>query len=862
MKKILLALLFVPFIAHAQSSMDWAKLKRQSAATFAYKISAVDAKNYLQKDSIPIDRFLPEQPAYIFPDNKYDEDTLQKGHYVLLRLNNDEVNAEIISCTDLLVYPNANENIFLLEIRKKTGEPVQNATVIVNGKPARYLPASQNYRLKQTKLPEDEDAFTEIYAAEDSTFVTVSAKEPYPSVLKQRWTNFKITRFGRIITYVPNKILSLFNRRYRSYYSKTRLRTSGYILFNQPKYKFNDTLKFKGYAAGKKGKLYKQPVNVFLEYYDKGKNVSTLLTTLKPTAGGSFIYQFVVGDTLISDMQYFIIFKQLKTDKEVVRGKFKIEQYVLDNILNYSVRSDKEKYFTGDSVILYASATDANKLPLLDTKVNLTLTTENIFDFDKDSIYVKDTLFTEEKPLASAGDTKFVIPEKYLPKAETDIKATVEFIDANNEIQEKSTTISYNNIAKQLSVWISADTVYAEYKQGGKSVPANGEFDIDGMRDLKRTQKISFPCKIKIDPLAKSYDFYVYDENGSIITSEDIDIDSRENRSYQLSFMRVSKVDTIGFDINNPYKIPVSFIVLDGTKIIATGKSDAANIAWRMAIRNINKIYQVEWQYVWAGEQQKQSDRIAVLYKLLNINVSTSQQVFPGQKDSLTVLVKDYKNAPVKNVNLAAVSFNTQFSKDIKQPILPYTAIYRGRNNILRGRMSKNDMDYPYTKFSYPLGKHSDWVKKFSADTLPFYQMLFPKSGVTDIPTLISEIIPQVAVHVEKSGIPQSVYLLYLNKNLVYAADVTDTSAYSFPVVGTYLQVGVRLKETYFEIDSIYIQPGYKHDIFIDADRLPEKAITKKMPDEYTPQERNLIENSFWQLDNNAQTNYGYVWQN
>ena len=58
--------------------------------------------------------------------------------------------------------------------------------------------------------------------------------------------------------------------------------------------------------------------------------------------------------------------------------------------------------------------------------------------------------------------------------------------------------------------------------------------------------------------------------------------------------------------------------------------------------------------------------RLAVLDKILHTKISGSQTIYPGQTDTITVLVKDYSGKPAANVNLTAVSYNSQFKQDIR----------------------------------------------------------------------------------------------------------------------------------------------------------------------------------------------------
>ena len=145
---------------------------------------------------------------------------------------------------------------------------------------------------------------------------------------------------------------------------------------------------------------------------------------------------------------------------------------------------------------------------------------------------------------------------------------------------------------------------------------------------------------------------------------------------------------------------------------------------------------------------------------------------------------------------------------------------------------------------------------------MKYYQLLFPKEDYTIASSLISDFAAQLAVHVVEKGVPQEIYMLYINREFAWYNGVTDKSKYAFTVVPGYTQIAFRLKNKYIEIDSIYLQPFYKHDISFDLDHLPANAKIIELDKYYTTEERGQIERHIWQLQNDPRTNNGYVWQN
>jgi TonB-dependent SusC/RagA subfamily outer membrane receptor len=210
-------------------------------------------------------------------------------------------------------------------------------------------------------------------------------------------------------------------------------------------------------------------------------------------------------------------------------------------------------------------------------------------------------------------------------------------------------------------------------------------------------------------------------------------------------------------------------------------------------------------------------------------------------------------------VNLTAVSYNNQFKKDIRVPQLPYMANYKSRSFLKRNGF-ETDGDYILDK-KYLLGKNKSWITAFHLDTMPYYQLLFPKESFHDAVTLTEEVYPQVSVNVVKNGVPQEIYLLYLNRNLVYFNGVTDRAHYSFIVMPENVHIGIRLKDQFLEIDSLYIQPHYKHDLSFDLDNLPPHS--KLVPAEkfWTVPEKDLLEKTMLRMKNNYNNLNAFLWQ-
>ncbi len=835
-----MALLPLPLLA--QNSL--AAIKRGSHFTNIYKISAKDAIEYYKWDSIPVARF-ENAPVFKTCRTRYEaEDSLLLGFYVFVTVEGSNVKAEIFNKTNLVVLTVNNRKKLQLDIRTTKGEPVTNASVFVGKKEAIYNKGSHTFWVKQIAF-EENDVF--VYSPGDTMITRVETQDNLSrSIREQKRINFKKSKVYSAISWLPRKTKALFSKKQKSY----RSGVTGYVIFNKPKYKPLDTVRFKAYLIDKKWDRYEKTVNVRLNYYARGNNQVVPLYTIKAVSPGAYTNSFVLGDSIPTDIKCWLELVD-KDQKILVKEVFSLEEYVLDEIGTQSFTADKEIYYKADSMVFKASAKDANGLYVMDATARLVLTVNKIDTFFKDRLLVPDTLYNKEVKLETSTETRFVIPPGTMPAANIDINARLVFKNSNNELQQKKLDIKYLFYSKELLVKEEADSLLVSYLLDGYEQAAKGTMQInDGPEE-----EVAYPLVIKINPRANDYTFDVGSDSNYIYTYHDI------KSLYTLDFMRFSKMDTLGFVLSNPYKIPVYYTVLNADKVIATGSSDEEEIVWKKIMNNKRQAYNVRWQYYWAGEEKHGHETIGLLYKILNIGIDGKQKIFPGESDSLKIRITDYKGRPATNVNLTAVSYNNQFKKDARLKEPPYLVKYKLKNGIDRDGFDNDDFKRFILEKRYPLGKNKSWIKNFSLDSMEYYKLLFPADHYYDAMRYqANALYPQLAVHVVDKGDPQEIYLLYINNELVYYNGVTDRMPYSFRVWPQNVKLGIRLKDRYIEIDSLYIQPNYKHDISFDINNLPPHSKEYKKDNWWSQYEMNAIEQSVFMIRIHNQ-NTSWLWQ-
>lgn len=849
MRKILvfsIILLFCVSGIYGQQKIQNARL--ESWQSLIYKISADTAEKYIKHWNIDIDIYLQQAPFRIEKKGFEKLELLPPGNYIIVSTKQTELVAQYYCKSNVTVMPINDQLRLQFELRDTLGKTAVRADAWLNNKKLKFNTLSQTY---STNIRRADEAILKVVAAGDTSFFELTALE---NITKSYWNQWWTNLYNRKPIYTLSTPVRLVKKILtNNYYSGNRFYRkveNGYVIFNQPKYKPGDTLRTKAYIVTKKGKPYKKSLNLVLNYYSYGEAHNKQLTKLSPVSPGAYIYDFVLGDFLDADRDYNLHFKN-KKDQIVMSGNFKIEDYLLDEVATYALRSEKENYYQKDTLLFYGNAKDANGLALMDGKVRLYLVAKSISEFYHQQVLVPDTLWQQEKPLLVEGDTKFEIPTSALPDANIDIEVTAEFRNSNNEIQEEEITVKLVKNPAILKVEQEAGYITAGYFMNGISVYAKGKLSYGG-DDMERD--ISFPFKEKINPFVEEYKFWIEDKEGKVIASDFVEIE----KNAEVIFSRVQSGDSAGFSLYNPLSAQVHYSVLFGNEIIASGSDTAENITWVSKLP-AKKIYTAVWNYNWGGKEYKGSNSIALLSKLLHTSIDGAANIYPGQKDTITINVQDYKNRPAEAVNITAVSYNSQFNKDIKVPEPPYQQKYKYRNRILMDDFELETVGFTSKK---TLGDHQQWTKLFGLDTMQYYQFLFPEGGKQSASQLIHDFVPQLSVHVVKKGLPQEIYLLYINRELVWYNSVTDKSNYAFTTPPGYAQIGFRLKNKYIEIDSVYIQPYYKHDIVFDLDQLPALAKVYEREETYTYLEQLQLEKQLFRIANDPKTNGGFIWQN
>ncbi len=834
------------------------EVKQASHFKAVYRVPADSMYRWLQQAQINIKYINQLKPILVLPDSvSLDSANLPPGQYVWVNsyLEWAVANWWQESKNGISIAQAPKHNRLLVYAGNE--QPSTAATVKFNDKRLAASEAWNGFRIPGKKW---ETAWLMVASYQDTLLTKIDKQKQsdYYRRYKKRIRNWPI--IGSIIR-LPRSIPRWFDgepspKRRRKLEKKYG--TEGFVLFNQPLYKPGDTVKLKAWLTDGREKPLKNPQNLTLSYRKQNTFVSADLGSIKPITPGSFLYTLPLPDSFPSDTRYSVNFTG-KNKYAFFNSAFSIEDYKLPDISKFTWEANGEEFLAKDTLILTAGATDASGLPLLDASVEIFLLTDNVSDWEADTLFVADTLYRKTLKMNTTGPTTLSIPLAGLPKADLGLTALAILKNSSNEVQERDISFELFQHKKEVSFLRAGDSLLISWNADDIPEPAKAIMTLEN-NNWQMDTVIQLPCTLPWHPLASYYSVAVLDKQGRIV--EEADYEASDDREKGL-LPRVSpdfKRDSVGFRVSNPGKIRLFFTVYSGKKILWEGFTNEAVFSWFTRATE-NRIYFLKYDWIHNGVSESKTLQMGLPYKWLQVQTETSPMVQPGTKDTLLVKVTDYRGRPVDDINLSAVAHNLQLNDRLQLPALPLVHTYKNRkapkapNTVEEAAPSLKTMDalFPLSNIRQTLG----------ADTMPWYKWLFAKEPLIIHRSIIKTPVAEIAVHAKREGIPEKLYTVYVNNIPVWSHLVNTRNFYSHAVMPGLAKVSIRTRNALITTDSVYIQPYYKHDIFFNLDSIHTLKNTRvvRMPDTLNRQETEQLSQLFVKFENHADNRNALIWQ-
>ena len=558
---------------------------------------------------------------------------------------------------------------------------------------------------------------------------------------------------------------------------------------------------------------------------------------------GAYEGFIVLGDSLEIDRNYELSLLSEKSDKKLLSNNFNLEDYQLDET-SYSFEAKEDDYIIGQDVLFTLEGKDANGFNLLDSRVNIVVTTAHVIQFESDSLFIPDTIWTKTAALDPIGHTQLSIPDSIFAEATVRYKATATFNNSNNETHVERLFFSRKQTAEVIDFNAKGDSLYIQFLERGKEQIREAQlYNIKG-EDTLSSKLITLPYALSINPLVSQY----------LVKTESVkNVFFTNSIPHDLNLLFLRKKDSIQLFLHNPRHLSVKYAIYKGQKkLIQEGETDHLS---KLIIDPTNASYFMNCQFMWAGKMESIRRSSHVFDKSLKIEIDQAEKIYPGQVVDVNVTVNDYKDLPLENVNLTVGAINSQFKKE-GIPTVPYLGKGRRRASYF------NKFYLDDFRLSQSFSIDSVWQEKLHLDTLLYYQVVYPNNGsfaYYDSSMNIEN--AQFAPHLYDNGVKETIHLIYIDGVLKYHSQLNHSEPFSFKAYPGYRSVRIRTRYKEYKIDSVYFKQRHKLDLSIDVNHLPKSVTVRAVGSELSTKEMNTVFNHTFFIKNSFRRNEVFIWQ-
>lgn len=811
MKHLIRSLLCLALFSTAAFSQTKLSSSRESGRfTYVYRITDQEAYEIAAKSSSVIDdSFLHTlvDSFYYAPGSRYTKN-LEYGNYLHVRPVKSRFQYELIPVYNANLHFVNNRKDFQLSVTDLRGNPVTDAEVYAGkNKKVNYDPAAH------------------LYVARKGAGVKVVR------VRHQGINNFFTYEQKSHYEYKKPFFLSTIFRKRAPRVKIAPSAYKGYMVFNKPKYKPLDTVKFKAYLVSSNGKLIRNKQAKFELHENNGYTYGSyrgnddddedepvaVLDSIMPYLDGGYDYSFVITDSLdlMLDESYDIRMKMLdeKKWKEVLRGKFHYEEYELGS-LKFDVRTDRDTHSPGSPVTVFMKARDENDLAVPDGRVEVTVTTNTISRYYRDKMFVSDTLWKTNVLLDPVGETKLTIPDSIFPKADLRFSMHFSFRNSNNESLQQNKLLDFALTDRQIKMELVKDSLKISAFTNGTAAVEKAMLSIRFMDGSADSTSIGLPAGISFNPLAKSYEVRLLNDG---IKKQFL----QENFSADISISAVQNRDSLTVLVDNVHRIPFWYTIFSGNSVLLKGYTSALDTV--ISHKGIHAAH-VRINYFIAGKERFKEAAAIFQEKRLDVKLLSPEVVYPGQTVNMEVQVTDADQQPVPATDVTVYAWTSKFD-DPGLPELPYF----GKSYIARKQGAELETDDIAANGSMMM-QWKRWGKQLGLDTIAYYQFVNTDDVYITREAIADTSISIAAPFVVRNGDIVPAQLVYIDGIPVYYSGAAQLKRYAFPVTPGKHRIEIRTAMLSIDAGYFDFEKGQKTIISINGRLDNERVAVKKMP--------------------------------
>ena len=821
-----------------------------------------------QQNLLQFFRLSTTEAAYLYqypqkqPDSTFFHTRITKtqaeqepGHYLQVLIRGESVDVALNSTAPIQVQVLNNQQDLSILVKDSLGQQLTDVQVLLGKKKLNYDPETQSFRI----INSPKERVLEIKSPAFSAYFTLVRSGRRSIAILTHYRRFSKSQIGRFIT-LPIKIvqapIAYVVRSIRSHHwtlpwkywfpKKYNRDLEGYIALSQPVYRSGDTLKMKAYVTTAKGRPLHKGIDLQLS---KDWSKPFFTKKINPERPGVYLFEWPLSDTMELDEEYQLKLSKRKSD---MRQGFRLEEYELDEI-NYAVKASQESFTRGEKCTLSLSAKTTNDLAVPDATAEIFILAGAIKNFHDQEVLVPDTLWRSNENLGVRGEWHVILPDSLFPAASMDLRCHVYFNSSSGQLSFKDKTLQFKyEPSFKLSL------------EGNKIVASSTTALSDSLilkaqyaDEKSQSQKVSLPSRFPLDPNVESYTLL----NPKTLAEFKLPLHQEEEG---LQIVGKRSADSIHLRIENPRNLPLWYQIKTHAGTIETGFTRDSVWSWQYRDQS-TAFYHLNYEFLWAGELIERHEEFRHYPKALSIELQGPDRVIPGQENSYKVKVEHGSGRPAKGVDLSAGAINAQFGDETsyRTPKIGYRRQPAPRT-FPTFRLYDTDRNYklPMTWFLAQIFQvqHAQYYQYRYAP-----QLLLTRRDSALRQDTFYQNIAQFAPFVVKGGKMQPIFLIYLNRKLVYSHLTRDAHPYSFLGTEAYHQITVRTRDYEYVLDSIFLRRGEKLELVINEDFWPNgsaPAHFKRIPvaQSFTSVEKGLLRNSIFVIQNLKAKDSVFIW--
>ncbi|MBN1952842.1 MAG: carboxypeptidase-like regulatory domain-containing protein [Bacteroidales bacterium] len=869
--KVLTLLVFSFYFLPAKSQKIL-ESRHSSYYTYIFSITDMEALKVYRRSVWEVDESFFHSLVDSFPTDEKYSGKLAPGHYLKVHAEENRQKVAITSISDFEVFILDNGVDLIVQVYDLQGNIIPDAAVSVRGKNLHYRKSTRSYTDSKSNQKgilkvsyNGQRAYFDLNRHyNNSCFKRGLRKLVYGTPVKYVWipVNFivripvdgvrsvirlwPVGTISRITTFFRQsfeRIACRFNEYYCENYilNKFTNRYSGYMVFNQPKYRPGDTVRFKAYIIDKKGKPLNKPVDVMLEGY----RTEIKLNHLSPYCKGGYSYEFLLHDSLDLKLDSRYSVELRKNNRKIYFSKdFSYEDYELGKN-KLELRLGQADHYRDQEMMLYVKGTDENDLNLPDARLEVLLTPGSINNIIGANVFIPDTIFYTEIPLDPGDETRIPISDSLFPEVNIDYSIDVRLLTSDNEVIAGSEKLTYYYERENFTMDLKMDSIKFEYEKNG--VSENREVSIHAL-DNYGNETLMFegkvPCMLELDPFYASY---------RIKTDSMVQTFLIAQQPSLLKCFSDRTADSINIVVDNPRKLPFNYTLYRRNTKIRSDYTDSLDLTDKTAGK---QHYFISIQYLWGGKMQRDEYRIPLVENHLNVSVKQPKLVYPGQTSTIEVQVTDAEGKPVEGVDLTAYSLTSKFK--YSPPELPALEKSRSNRTVINS----------FTLGEFPAGgqygrrlNYDTWKVMAGLDSIEYYRFLYPGDSIYQTSYKTKRGITQFAPFAVFKGEIEPVYVVYFDNHPVYLGWATNNSPYSFMAFSGYHRVKIRTLNKIITVDSVWVERGMKTIMSVDLESKHPLVRMEKAENKLSDAEKRALYPYFFPYRNNFGENLAYIEQ-